>query len=354
MVVSEFNFSPEFEQNAYLDEWMNRVSRSFAVVVSFLEEPLKTHLSTAYLICRVVDNIEDCSQSFHWKKERFSEFLAMLENPSHAEQILSIWKSEDWMGLTVDEKHLMASNEGFSLWQVYAQFPYETRQIICTWTREMARGMLLIEDREQNPWVFDRGPVRIIRNEKDYDRYCYYVAGTVGHLATLLAIGHYQIKDREAGRLLDNCESCGRGLQKTNIVKDFADDLKRGICYLPDEWLSEVGYAPLFLEGALTSWKRKILENVLYELRSATDYVLDLPTHAAGYRMASLLCLFPAYQTILLAAQQRDKLFTGDHAIKISHQTMSECIQDAQRLIVDNDGIHQYSEQLEQAVLAHF
>jgi farnesyl-diphosphate farnesyltransferase len=354
MAVSEINFTQESEQNAYLDEWMNRVSRSFAVVVSFLEKPLKTYLSTAYLICRVVDNIEDCSQSIHWKKERFREFLTLLENPSQAMHVLSIWKSEDWPGLTANEKHLMVSNEGFRLWQLYAQLPSETRQIICTWTREMAQGMLLIEDREQNPWVFDRGPVRIIRNEKGYDRYCYFVAGTVGHLATRLAIDYYQINDGGAGRLLDNCESCGRGLQKTNIVKDFVNDLERGICYLPDEWLSEVGYSPLFLEGASPSFKRKVLENILYELRSSTDYVLALPVHATGYRMASLMCLFPAYQTILLAAQQRDKLFTSDHAIKISRQTMYECTQDAQRMIVDNDGIHYYSQQLEQAVLAHF
>jgi farnesyl-diphosphate farnesyltransferase len=354
MAVSEINITWEYEQNAYLDEWMNRVSRSFAVVVSFLEEPLKTYLSTAYLICRVVDNIEDCSQSFHWKKERFSEFLALLENPSQAMQVLSIWKSEDWPGLTQNEKHLMVSNEGFSLWQLYARFPNETREIISTWTQEMVQGMLLIENQVQNPSMSDRIPVRIIRNEEDYDRYCYYVAGTVGHLATRLAIGYYQINDGGARRLLDNCESCGRGLQKTNIVKDFVNDLERGICYLPDKWLSEVDYAPLFLEGALPSFKRKVLENVLSELQSSTDYVLALPVHATGYRMASLLCLFPAYQTILLAAQQRDKLFTSDHSIKISRQTMSECIQDAQRMIVDNNGIHRYSEQLEQAVLAHF
>ena len=69
--------------------------------------------------------------------------------------------------------------------------------------------------------------------------------------------------------------------------------------------------------------------------------------------MASLLCLFPAYQTILLAAQFQDKLFTRDHYIKISRRTMSECVHDAQIMLADNDGILHYSKQIEQAVLAH-
>ena len=353
MAVSEIKFSQVSEQSAYLEEWMNRVSRSFAVVVSFLEEPLKSYTSIAYLICRVVDNIEDCSQTFHWKEGRFNEFLALLEKPNQAAQVLSIWTSKDWPGLTADEMRIMTSDEGFRLWQLYAQLPDETRQIIRSWTLEMAQGMLLIEDRGENQWMVDRGPVRVIRNEYDYNRYCYYVAGTVGHLVTRLAISHYQITGTKSRALLDNCEACGRGLQKTNIVKDFAKDLERGVCYLPDEWLHEVGYAPLFLKGASLSWKSKVLENILSELRAATDYMMALPLDAVGYRMASLLCLFPAYQTILQAAQLQDKLFTIDHHVKISRQTLSECIQDAQRMHADNDGIYQYSTQIEQAVLAH-
>ncbi len=125
-------------------------------MVSFLEEPLKSYTSIAYLICRVVDNIEDCSQTFHWKEERFNEFFALLEKPNQAPQVLSIWTSKDWPGLTVDEMRIMTSDEGFRLWQLYAQLPDETRQIIRSWTLEMAQGMLLIEDRGRiNGWSIE-------------------------------------------------------------------------------------------------------------------------------------------------------------------------------------------------------
>ena len=50
------------DQSDYLAARMNEVSRSFALVVPSLEEPLDHYMATAYLLCRVADNIEDCGQ----------------------------------------------------------------------------------------------------------------------------------------------------------------------------------------------------------------------------------------------------------------------------------------------------
>jgi phytoene/squalene synthetase len=43
-------------QQQYLTAAMNNVSRSFALVVPCIEEPLRDYFATAYLLCRVVDN----------------------------------------------------------------------------------------------------------------------------------------------------------------------------------------------------------------------------------------------------------------------------------------------------------
>ena len=50
-------------QRTYLTTTMGRVSRSFALVVPWLEDPLQDYIATAYLLCRVLDNIEDCSET---------------------------------------------------------------------------------------------------------------------------------------------------------------------------------------------------------------------------------------------------------------------------------------------------
>ena len=79
----------------YLNTLMKQVSRSFALVVPNLEEPLNHYIATAYLLCRAVDNIEDCTQPFAWKEARFAEFQDLLEAPDLAPQILSRWSQLD-------------------------------------------------------------------------------------------------------------------------------------------------------------------------------------------------------------------------------------------------------------------
>ena len=66
-------------EKKYLDEMMNKVSRSFAIVVLNLEKPLNCYMAAAYLICRVVDNIEDCNQPFAWKWQRFQQFHRLID-----------------------------------------------------------------------------------------------------------------------------------------------------------------------------------------------------------------------------------------------------------------------------------
>jgi farnesyl-diphosphate farnesyltransferase len=331
----------------YLDETMNKVSRSFAIVVLSLEEPLNHFMAAAYLICRVVDNIEDCDQPFGWKLQRFLEFHRLIDEPAAAPQILAVWGRESWPGLTRDESEMMRASTGQILWQIYSRVPETSRAVIRRWASEMSDGMLRVEAPDQHPVLEDQGGIRVLAAESDYNEYCYYVAGTVGHMATELVVAHYGLTADVAAELVAACESCGRGLQKTNILKDFAEDLGRGISYLPNTWQREADFAPLALAGAPAQWKKKVIDDVVRELNGATRYVLALPYAAAGYRMASLMSLLPAYQTLLSAAKQRDTLFTAGHRVKISRPTMAKCQWDARSMLTDNDAVTQYSRRLE-------
>jgi len=173
-------------------------------------------------------------------------------------------------------------------------------------------------------------------------------------MVTELVAQHYGFSENVVNELNAWAESCGRGLQKTNILKDFAEDLGREICYLPEEWLTEAGYAPLFLNGAPEIWKKKVIDDVMGELQNSIGYILALPYPAEGYRMASLLCLLPAMQTVLLAAQLQDRLFTPEHHVKISRQVMEECITDAHGLLHDNAGILAYASAIQEMIGACF
>ena len=334
-------------ENKYLADTMNKVSRSFAIVVLSLEEPLNGYLATAYLICRVVDNIEDCTQPFAWKQQRFQEFHRLIAEPASAPQILTVWRQESWPGLTQDELEMMGPARGLILWRIYAQIPERSRSAIRHWASEMADGMLRVENPEEHPLLEDRDGIRVLAAESDYNAYCFYVAGTVGHMATELVVVHYGLAEDVATRLLATCEACGRGLQKTNIIKGFAEDLGRGISYLPYTWHREADCAPLSLAGAPVQWKKKVIDDVVRELHAATEYVVALPYEAAGYRMASLMSLLPAYQTLLLAAKQHAMLFTSEHHVKISRPTLAKCQGVAHSMLTDNEAVRRYSRRLE-------
>ena len=342
------------QQKAYLAEFMNKVSRSFALVTPCFEEPLDSFMSVAYLICRVVDNIEDCKQPFAWQQQRFAEFKQLLEEPTKSQYILSVWSQEDWIDLDADQTSLMQLEGGQMLWEIYGLIPEEAQATIRQWTLAMAEGMEQMLDPHQAPYLVDMNGVFLLNNEDDYNAYCYFVAGTVGRMGTELAIHHYQLSAEIADDLRSGSETCGRALQKTNIVKDFAEDLERGLCFLPKTWVQEVDGSPLRLDGASQAWTQKVLMNVKAELDESVDYVIGIPFQAFGYRLASLMCLLPAYQTLLSAVQQHSKLFTSEHHIKISRRCFSQCFEDAKSMAQDNDALLAYSKEIKAEVDAAF
>jgi phytoene synthase len=77
------------------------------------------------------------------------------------------------------------------------------------------------------------------RHEEDLYRYCYHVAGAVGcMMAVAMGVG----PGDEA--VLDRACDLGIGFQLANIARDVAEDDRAGRCYLPLDWLSEMGVSP--------------------------------------------------------------------------------------------------------------
>ena len=160
-------------QVSYLSRLMDEVSRSFAVVVSYLEQPLRDYFATAYLLCRVVDNIEDCGRPHTWKQRRFADFIWLLAEPEGAAQVLPGWASEQWPALTENERRMMTLDHGAMLWQIYAAIPPAPRDIIHRWALAMANGMSALEDPGRAPHLTQRDGVQVLARESDYNRYCY-------------------------------------------------------------------------------------------------------------------------------------------------------------------------------------
>ncbi|MES3038390.1 MAG: squalene/phytoene synthase family protein, partial [Bdellovibrionota bacterium] len=69
---------------------LNRVSRSFALAITFLENPLQEWVSMSYLLCRILDTIEDAPWPQDFSVDALSayqQFKNFLETRPSAEEI---------------------------------------------------------------------------------------------------------------------------------------------------------------------------------------------------------------------------------------------------------------------------
>lgn len=101
------------------------------------------------------------------------------------------------------------------------------QSIIADITRKMGDGMA----------DYASGEHRIntaIEKVADFDLYCYYVAGLVGHgLSDLFAASGFEDETISEKKELSN--AMGKFLQKTNIIRDYLEDLVDGRQFWPKE-----------------------------------------------------------------------------------------------------------------------
>jgi farnesyl-diphosphate farnesyltransferase len=134
---------------------------------------------------------------------------------------------------------------------------------------------------------------------EELDRYCWYVAGTVGVMLCELFIGHARIADDRARAMRARCVSFGTGLQLVNILKDRAEDGSRGVSWLPSS-IEGAGAAPLFAK-------------TLRHLEEAVEYTLAIPRR---HRKLRLFCEWPllmAAETLALLPHQDLSRARGPH-----------------------------------------
>lgn len=313
-----------------LDDWdfcvnsLEEVSRSFTQPILLLPEDQRVALTVGYLLCRVADTVEDCvGVTGTEKDELFSLFQSVLRGsaPSHA-------LSERFENIEVvdTERRLMGG-----LGQVMAVFDGQKPSIkraTVRWVSEMADGMRLYGRRAEGREFF------ALMSRQDLERYCYFVAGTVGHLITDLfdeAISQPGLEPQ----LRKHSESFGLGLQLVNIVKDVTDDFARGVCFLPREFCLEEGFEPEALleeehrEGAQRV-ARRVIDRARLHLQGALDYTLTIPAEHHQLRLFCLLPLWMAVETLALA-ENNDAMFVPGKKIKISRSDVGRIIADCGR-----------------------
>jgi farnesyl-diphosphate farnesyltransferase len=216
----------------YCYEAVQDVSRTFALTVSELDEPMARDICVGYLLCRIADTIEDAAHVPPAEQRRLLDTYSRALDPDD--------------GTTVDEFRTAVDgwipDDPNDDWSVVAETPrvYRTfeeldpgsRRAIRPPVRELVDGMSMFVERYS-----EHGGLRL-QTFEELEEYCWYAAGTVGTLVTGLLSRN--VDDSVSETLQNNARSFAMLLQLVNVSKDVATDyVEENNVYIPQELLEE-------------------------------------------------------------------------------------------------------------------
>lgn len=326
------------------DDWafcktsLEQVSRTFSRPIAMLPGRLEVAVSLGYLLCRVADTIEDHPNvGADIRGDLFRTFLEIMESGRDPADL-----AKGFEPVAGDDAELTLARAMPTVMRVFRAQAPSTIAISTRWVTEMARGMDLYTRRQPAGDGY-----LALYTVSDLDRYCYYVAGTVGHMLTELFVDEMRaggMDDRSATqlerKLREDAESFAEGLQLVNILKDVTDDRARRVSFIPRTSVAAVG---LELDELVMPEHRRrahaavgpLFDLARERLDGALRYALAIPKHEIGIRLFCLLPLWMAARTLVMA-RGNDAMFVPDAAVKIRREEVEALIQECLTYVSDD------------------
>ena len=300
---------------AYQTDILQGVSRTFALTIPQLPDPLRDVVGNAYLLCRIADTIEDEPALSAAQKQTFSErFTKVVAGCEAAESFARELHPLLSPAMLDSERDLVANTA--RVVRITRGFRPVQRNALERCVKIMSRGMAEFQRNTTLDGLDDLSHL---------DRYCYHVAGVVGEMLTELLCDYSAEIGERREELLRLSVSFGQGLQMTNILKDVWDDQRRGACWLPRDVFRSTGFdlrslstgppPPEFIEGLLN-----LVAIARHHLANALRFTLLIPTRETGIRRFCLWALGMAVLT--LRRIHARPAFTDAGEVKISRRSV--------------------------------
>jgi len=181
----------------------------------------------------------------------------------------------------------------------YRGFPEPVRRAMREPVREMCEGMA--------SWVARARPGEAAPPPADLaelERYCWYVAGTVGWLLTdLFHHANPRWSAERYARLRELSHGFGVGLQLTNVIRDIGEDRGRGVSFVPADLCARMGVAPDLLfrpdqDAATRAVLGALSARAREHLHAGLEYCTTLPRTSWRVRLFCLVPLLLAVRTL--------------------------------------------------------
>jgi len=290
------------------------VSRTFALSIRVLKQPLRGRIARAYLLCRLLDTFEDDPElSVHEKKEALSSIIHFLEGGPLPELALYI----DAMKASQAEIDLV--REAGALLLSLKEMPEQAAGTIRKWAAVMGRGMILFLEKNE------------IQTVEELEEYCYYVAGTVGLMLTALFKQHCRLSSLRSAILDKYAVNFGLCLQFVNILKDSGPDFQEGRCFIPSSLIEEQGLTrdSFFKSGnrvAASIVYGKLLQKADAFVHDSETYIRALSGRHYKVRRFCILPLLLAKKTLKLLHTVKGDLPSATSIPKISRSDIKRSL----------------------------
>jgi farnesyl-diphosphate farnesyltransferase len=278
---------------AYQKAILGSVSRTFALTIPLLPPSIEKVVGNAYLLCRIVDTIEDAADLSAQTKQSLSAlFLDAVLGKSPTEKFVKSCLDTLKNYSNRDELDLIAHTP--TVLRILHTCSDQDQEAVSRCVSIMSEGMSYFHGKQNQAGLQDLA---------EFERYCYVVAGVVGEMLTTIFSNHFPAFKAQIAGHEHLAIAFGQALQMTNILKDSPDDKARGVSWKP----VNVGQADL-------------LKIAYQKLQNSLDYILLIPKQEQGVRRFCFLAFGLAVMTLSKIANQ--KQFDSKDEVKLSRSTV--------------------------------
>ena len=278
---------------AYQKAILGSVSRTFALTIPLLPPSIEKVVGNTYLLCRIVDTIEDAADLSAQTKQSLSGLFldAVLEKApveAFVQPCLDALKNYN----NPDELDLIAHTP--TVLRILHTCSNSDQEAVSRCISIMSEGMSFFHGKQNQSGLQDL---------PEFEQYCYVVAGVVGELLTTIFSNHSPaFKEQMAGHE-DLAIAFGQALQMTNILKDSPEDQARGVSWKP------------------TNVSQRDLLKIAYQkLQDSLNYIALIPKQEQGMRRFCFLAFGLAVMTLAKVANRNE--FSKKDEVKLSRNAV--------------------------------
>lgn len=278
---------------AYQKAILSSVSRTFALTIPLLPSIIEKVVGNTYLLCRIVDTIEDAAELNPQTKQKLSQlFLDVVLQKVPVEffvqpclEALNHYGNKDELDLITHTPTVL---------RILHTCSRDDRAAVSRCVSIMSEGMSYFHGKQTQVGL---------QNLQEFEKYCYVVAGVVGELLTTIFSNYSAEFAKRIQGHEDLAIAFGQALQMTNILKDSPEDRARGVSWKP------VGMS-----------QEQLLVIAYEKLQDSLNYILLIPKEELGIRRFCFLAFGLAVMTLAKIAKQKE--ISDKEEVKLSRKTV--------------------------------